>query len=119
MLTPLVPVKDWGWHRWRVRYWERDPDQYPDQQPLLEREFVESENGADSWVCGSADYPAEGGWPVARSGPQPAHATWEIVQENVGSTLRFRSGGRQGGTRVEGTGWCLAPPPGWLARGPG
>ena len=121
--TPLRAVKDWGWHRYRVDYWEHDPEAVPGQQPLLTREFVESENGVDRFLFGypEDDCPPEGGpWPTRDwgSGPTPGWATWTLVTENVERSLRFVSGGRLGGTRVVGAGWCAPPPPGWRGGRP-
>jgi len=114
----LLPVKDWGWHRYVARYW-RDEEHYNSgEPPLLEREFVES--CPQRWLCYGPDDEPEGGWPFRLWGSccRPGWVSWEVLLENVGGTLRFVSGGRLGGTRVVGAGWCAPPPAGWHARGP-
>lgn len=115
-ITKLMQVRDWGWHRYAVKYY-RDEEHYDSgEEPLLVREVVESENGIDAWVFGSSDYPPEGGWPQPRHGAAAGYACYEQVEANVERTLRFLTGHGRGGTEVVGSGWTTPPPPHWLGR---
>lgn len=116
-MTALVPVAQWGWNRYRVDYYRDEEHFNSGEAPLLSREFVESDSGADAWVFGYEGEQPEGGWPFSHSG-QPGYANYEVVQTGVEATLRFSSGGRMGGTIVHGSGWVSAAPPGWHGRGP-
>jgi hypothetical protein len=115
-LTPLRAVRDWGWGLYVARYWRDEAHALTGQDPLLEREFVESENGVDRWLCYgeyAEDYP-EGGWPHPRYGGDKAGwVSWELKQAGMEQTLRFVPG-RIAGTRVEGSGWRTPLPYNWF-----
>lgn len=115
-LTKLRAVRDWGWHRYVVKYY-RDEEHYDSgTSPLLVREVIESEKGIDRWVFGCAECPPEGGWPTARYGAELGYAYYERVEANVESRLRFVPGRGGGGTEVLGAGWLTPLPPEWLGR---
>ena len=113
--TKLRAVRDWGWGLYVARWWRDEAHAATGTDPLLEREFVESEGGVDRWLCwGEHDAP-EGGWPQRRYGTEKADwVTWELKQAGVEKTLRFITGERTGGTRVEGAGWKTPMPSGWM-----
>lgn len=120
MCTPLVPVKDWGWHRYTVRYW-RDEEHYnTGLEPLLERECIESERSVDRWLCYGEGEEPEGGWPAPRygSGTRPGWVSWEVAESNVERLLRFAPS-PYGGTQAHGSGWLADAPYNWDARGKG
>ncbi len=116
--TPLVPVANWGWGLYRASYWRDEAHATTGLDPVLQREFVESENGVDGFLCYGeyADDHPESGWPLPRCGStRPGWVTWELVRTCTPGEVRFVSGGHLGGTRVIGAGWRTPLGPSWYA----
>lgn len=92
-MTPLKSVKDWGWHLYSVCYWRDEAHCDTGAEPLIVRQCIESEGGI-------GDYVQENSWP-----PAAGYVSWDVIEENVASRLRFVTGHGLGGTRVDGTGF--------------
>jgi len=93
--TPLLPVRGWGWAKYRVFYWRDEAHAESKDTPILARECIESDSGIERFVCEENSFPTGANW-----------ASWEVIDDNVKSQLKFARHKSFGGTVVIGSGWC-------------
>lgn len=89
MITPLIPVKDWVWNRYKVEFLRGE-----DGPVVRTMEFIGTRSPKEM------DYdPEYGGFPFPRDA---THFRWELFQENVGGITVTRG---PIGMVVTGDGW--------------